>query len=269
MHAYGHPARNPAITIGTGIGVLAGIAATGLGVWGASRLIEKRLDSRQPVGKGGIPPEWLAEVGAVREAGGTVGTALLPVALPVALNVLGPEPSEGPARQQFPFLTQPDVPLLIRTKPDPEGNDLDVPLLYLFAQPDGEVGFRVDNDALLEAGIAFDVAPEVTYADGTQQGAFAQVGALVTNLNSDAANQAWAMAQELVSSRGFDLSEPGGTRDEYIRTVLSALVPSFDWNKGPHDIGLNANYGSSLADIWRGVDLVGQLAYQRVWLEQG
>jgi hypothetical protein len=270
MYAYGHPARNPAITIGTGVGLLAGIAATGLAVWGASRLIEKKIEGAAlKPGPGGIPPKWLDEAGAVRDAGGTVGSAQLPVALPVALNVLGREAEEGPNAQQFPFVTQPDSPLLISAKREsPDEPPMQVPLLYLFALPNGEVSFRVDQHALLESGIAFDVAPLVTYADGSQQGSFAQVNALVTNLTPDAAMQAWNMAGELVASRGFDLADPSGTRDEYIRTVLSAMVPSFDWNKGPGDIGLDANFGSVLADLWRGVDLVGQLAYQRAWLEQ-
>jgi hypothetical protein len=270
MYAYGNPAPNPAITVGTGVGLLAGIAATGLAVWGASRLIEKQIEDRvlKP-GPGGIPPEWLAEAGAVRDAGGTVGSAQLPVALPVALNVLGRDAEEGPNAQQFPFVTQPDAPLLISAKRESaEEPPMQVPLLYLFALPNGEVSFRVDQHALLESGVAFDVSAMVTYADGSQQGSFAQVNALVTNLTPDAAMQAWNMAGELVASRGFDLADPSGTRDEYIRTVLSALVPSFDWNKGPGDIGLDANFGSVLADLWRGVDLGSSVRRSRTTSER-
>ena len=273
MYAYGRPAPNPAITLGTGLGLLGGLALTAAGAYGASRLIEGRigkLEPHLPLGPGGIPPEWLQEVGAVREAGGTVGSASLEIALPTALNVLGIDAAEGPGREQFPFVTQPEAPLLIAAKRESlEEPAMQVPLLYLFATADGEVGFRVDTDELLAAGIAFDLTEDVTYADGTQQGAFAQVNALITNLTAEAAQMVWGRAIELVATEGHDFSEASGTRDRFNQEVLSALVPSFDWSNAPNNIGLDADFGSSIADLWRGVELVAQLAYQRHWLEQG
>lgn len=258
QYEYARPRPNPPISIGAGLGTLLGIGATLLGAAGAKALIDHKLE-RKALPKGAAPDE--NEISQVLTPGATVGDGQLQYRFPVALNVLGVSGVEGPTQNEFPLVTQPSPPLLLRGK---EGTL--IPLVYLYAMGDGEVGFKVDKDALLAKGIAFDVEPEATFADGTAAGATKQVDALVTNLSPGLANYAMDEGLKRVKDHGDAYDVPGGTRDAFIRSVLKQVVPSYDWSKAP----VRANgWDPRLRMLWSGVSLVAQLAYQRAWLEQG
>ncbi len=251
-----NPMLDPRVGLGTALGIAAGVGATFLGAWGASKLMDRKLAITN--GKRPVPtpaPAWLSEVEAVLVPNATVGDNDLPLPVPgVAFNTLGVQDVEGPTRDQFPRVTQPVPPLLMKGK---EGTR--IPLEFFYALSEGDVGFKIDTDALLQRGIAYDVTPEATYADGTHEGAVRQYQSLVTNLSRplvvDAMNAAYAGATQ----RNDDYSVPSGTRDNLVRSVLSAAVPSFDWSAAPQNLG-GPETGPRL--LWDGVSLIAQITYQ-------
>lgn len=268
-----HQRPNPVISFGAVVGIVGGVAATALGAWAAKGIIERKVTLAKP-GPGGIPPRWLGELEGVLQQGQTVGDWISgpheqplprsPVALPTAFNVFGLQGVEGPTQAQFPAMTQPDAPLWSRTR---EGRR--VPLSYLFASRDGEVGFRVDQDLLLDRGIGFDVTAEATWADGTPAGAQQQIRELEIDLASRWADRAYAKALERVSQEGDAFDVPSATRDAFVRSVLQAAVPSFDWAGAPANLALSESYDTSVGMVWQGVSLLAQLAYQDHWVSTG
>jgi hypothetical protein len=221
--------------------------------------MKKLLESRD-VKLPAVRP-WEAEVNAVYSPDATIGDLVYEGekvrrgdALPVALNTAGVAGVEGPTEATMPYVTQPAVPL------DMIGQDgMRIPLVYLYAGLDGEVALRVDDHILLQRGIAYPVTDQATWADGTQQGARVQVSKLVTDLTREAAVKAYKEAWQRVSTAGESYSIPSWTRDEFVQAVLGQLVPSYDWSKGPgRDPRLNR--------LWRGVSLMGQIAYQDYWV---
>ena len=255
-HQYGLRSNPASFGWLSPLGVALGVGGTLLGAGIARKLIARAVKSQAPtVGPGGVPPKWLAEVGAALDAGATVGSNQLAVSLPVAFLTVDDSDVEA-LLKYFPYATRPGPPLLLLGK---EGTL--VPLVYLYAGAQGEVGFRVDEEALVSRGVAYDVTAEATYADGTPAGARAQVDALVTNLSVGLADLAMREGRARVQQRGDDLSVAGGTRDGFVSDVLAEVVPSYDWSRAPAPGGAKWDSGPSM--LWHGVSLVGQLAYQR------
>lgn len=253
---YARPRPNPPTGLGVALAVAAGAGLTALGAWGASRLLDRRLLLKDAGDKGGVPPNWLAEVEKVLVPNATVADNALPLPWPgVAFNTLGLEAAEGPNLSGFPRVTQPRRLLLLSKAGDR------LPLQYLYATREGEVGFRVDTEALLQRGIAYDVTPDATYADGTPEGAERQYGALITNLSRQLVERALNAAYVGVTQQNDDYSVPSETRDALIRRVLSEAVPSYDWSGAPGNLGGNG-YDTGPRMLWDGVSLIAQIANQ-------
>lgn len=261
--AYGQPQSNPVAALGTALGIVGGMAAVGAGAWGAKKLIERverRPGPTPPVG----PPLWVTEMEGVLVRDSQLGDLVKDgvrvrrgATLPIALNTAGVVEVEGPTEQSSPYVTQPLIPL------DMIGRDGSrIPLVYLYAGADGEVALRVDEHTLINRGIAYPVTQEATWADGSQQGARVQVSKLVTDLAPEVAIAAYREAWRRVETVGESYSVPSGTRDKFVAAVLQPIVPSYDWSKGP-------GTAEPLKALWRGVSLMGQIAYQDYWTSRG
>lgn len=266
---YAHPSsmyaprHNP--LLGTGLAVVGVLGATAAGAWIAKALIghSKSLTPtgvlRPSTGPGGIPSKWMAEVSAALVQGATLKDGGIMAGPPFALNVRGIAGVEGPTQQQFPYVTQPEA-FWIRSK-----DGVAVPMLSLYTAPDGEVGLQMDLDQMGGKGIVIDEG-QVIYADGTVAGTMDQTDHLITNLNPQLAQSAYAIAGKRIAEHGDAYDVPSGTRDAYVREVLSQWVPSFDWNAAPDNIPNNlGTWVSSVALLWLGVSLVGQVRYQNHW----
>jgi hypothetical protein len=249
---------NPVISVSTGIGILGSLAAAGVGALGARALLERGTGG--VVTKSSLARELSAAIltdatiGDMIEKGHPQGVAQLPI----AMNTYGLVDVEGPTEDTMPYVTQPDSPL------DMIGRDgTRIPLDYLYAGRDGEVGLRVDQDTMLERGVAYPVTDEATWADGTLSGARTQVGKLVTDLAPSLATVAYEEALRRIHTDGESYSVPSGTRDEFVASVLKNVVPSHDWSQGLEGLS------GQTAALWRGVSLVGQIAYQDYWVSRG
>ena len=90
------------------------------------------------------------------------------------------------------------------------------------------------------------------------EGALESLGQLVTNLTPDASAAAFDTAQFRASAKSDVFDEPSGTMDAYVNLALRSYKPGIDW---PTSIeGLKED--DPMVAVWRGMSLVGSLAYQ-------
>lgn len=264
MHAHPSsmyaPRRNPLLA--TGLGVAAVVGAAAAGAWGVKTYLERKSNTNvlgPSTGPGGTPAQWLAQVQAVLKPGATVKDGGIMAGPPFALNVLGIQGVDGPTTAQFPYVTQPEM-FWIRGK---DGSA--VPMLSLYTSDSGEVGLQMDLDQMGGKGVVVDDS-QVIYADGTQAGTIDQTDHLITNITEALAQSAYDIANKRIKQNGDAYDVPSGTRDAYVRQVLAQWVPGFDWNLAPGNLGNQlGEWVSSLATLWLGVSLVGQIAYQNHW----
>lgn len=265
MHAHPSsmyvPRHNP--LLGTGLGVAFGLGMVALGAWGTKTYLER---GKQPsnvlgpsTGPGGVPAQWMSQVQAVLVPGATVKDGGIMAGPPFALNVLGIAGVDGPTQQQFPYITQPEA-LWIRGK-----DGVAVPLLSLYTVDSGEIGLQMDLDQMGGKGVVID-DDQVIYADGTPAGALDQTDKLITNLSEQLAQSAYSIAIGRIRDHGDAYDIPSGTRDAFVRQVLKQWVPGFDWAASPGNLPTKlTEWESSVALLWLGVSLVGQIAYQNFW----
>ncbi len=250
------PRRMNPVSAGTAFGLIAGLTVLGVGTVAAARAIER---SAPPVTPGPSPAPPTGELSGVFVPGATLGGSnriAQAIRLPIAIQ-LG---AQGRISQSnFPLRTVAER-LMIRSK---EGDV--VPLNDVIASPDGEVGFQIDQDTLLRMGVAVPIddalLSSVNYADGEASGAREQILRLVCDLLPQVATEAYDAAVQAVEQQDALLDEPSGTRDAYVRSVLSKVKPDLPWPQDPDQL----EAGSPAHRVWMGVDLVGQVAYQSVW----
>lgn len=277
-YSYFNPRPNP--PTGAGVALLAGLgvlAVSGFAMANAIKaapILPRPANGKSGSGKGKADEPTPSPLSGVYAPGATVAASNFitgDLRLPAALTVFPiTESRDGsPTQTDFSLVTQVQN-LVIRSSQ----GDL-VPLLWLTAQPDGEVAFKVDQDALLGAGIGLpmaDVLPTVTYADGTAKGARTQVSRLVTDLTAEAAEIAWDFALFRVNSKNDLFDEASITLDNYTREALKTIggntqtdVDKLDWSRSPN----NLVPGTPAYRTWYGVQLLGQLAYQTIWNKKG
>lgn len=85
---------------------------------------------------------------------------------------------------------------------------------------------------------------------------------LVTNIKGSAAKLILEEMMALVATKNYDLSEPSGTMDRAIVETLSMVAPNV---KFPDTIDPSSKFGK----VIEGTALLGQLAYQSWWNQQG
>lgn len=247
------PRRMNPLGAGTAIGILVGVVAVSAGAYAVGKAIESRTPART-----GVAPEPSEhELSGVYVPGATLlGSPKISsvLRLPIALTTWSLTDGDGaqaPTVAQFPSLSRAEH-LVIRSR-----DGLLVPLEYITALPDGHVTFKVDEVALMKAGIAYDVTDEIMYADGTHKGALEQVGRLVTDLAGPVADTAYDAASSLILE-GNRFDEPSGSRDAYVAGVLREVAPKITWPDDPSTLGV----GTPRWQVWMGVSLVGQIAQQ-------
>lgn len=133
-----------------------------------------------------------------------------------------------------------------------------------------------EHDALLPATVAEDVmlpvyltlpprwkpTPMVMVVDGTVNDS-TQLAVLITDITPEKAQMAYEYLKGLVVNEGFDLSEPG-TLDEAVKLAVDVIAPKVDWSQGLVPYAFN----DPEALVWRGTQLLGELAYQSYWNKQ-
>jgi hypothetical protein len=91
----------------------------------------------------------------------------------------------------------------------------------------------------------------------------AQLLNLVTDMTHERANIAYEYMLHLVGNKGMDLSD-ATTRDEAVRRTAAVTAPRVDWSKGLSPYA----YDSPEGLVWRGIELLGELAHQSYWNKQ-
>ncbi len=91
----------------------------------------------------------------------------------------------------------------------------------------------------------------------------AQLGILITDINPERAQMAYEYMLTLVRDEGYDLSDPG-TLDEAIKRTVSVIAPRVDWSMGLQPYA----FTDPETLVWRGTQLLGELAHQSYWNKQ-
>jgi hypothetical protein len=100
--------------------------------------------------------------------------------------------------------------------------------------------------------------PMVTVVDGTVNDP-SQLAVLITNIASAKAQLAYDTMLALAID-GHDFSEPG-TLDAAVQTTVQTIAPKVDWSQGLSPY----SFTSPEALIWRGTQMLGELAHQSYW----
>jgi hypothetical protein len=126
----------------------------------------------------------------------------------------------------------------------------------------------VVNEVMLPIDLSFepevrDLQGNVGPAGGNVVNSQLVLESLVTNLTSDTADVAYNYMLFLAAEKGMDMSNPT-VRDEATQRTLSRVAPRVDWTKGlqPYTVG------SPEFDVWLGVQMLGEIAYQSYWNKQ-
>jgi len=89
------------------------------------------------------------------------------------------------------------------------------------------------------------------------------LASLVTDISHERANIAYEFIFHLVANEGYDLANPQ-ILDEVVQRTVSLIAPRVDWARGLEPYA----YDSPEGLVWRGVQLLAELAYQTHWNKQ-
>lgn len=293
-HGQGYLEHNPAGTTGLFLGLtLAAAAAFGVGMATAKaatvrpslpRPGEDPTESPTPEVEPGLQvgPEDLEGVFDARGTLSDVQGLRDRAVLPLAVTILERNAAGVPNESSFPLITEAMPPLAMALRPERLSQVMAesasgasginevilalggaLPLQYVAATADGSVSMQIDTDELLALGIGIpsdQLAEDILVADGSPVSAIQQVLNLKTNLDPRFAEDVAKLAQYYVVNKNFNLDEPGPTRDEFILAALNSLAKDTRWIW--KDILMGRVESPLLADVVRGVSLVGQLVYQ-------
>lgn len=127
---------------------------------------------------------------------------------------------------------------------------------------------RTVNDVMLPIELSFepeirDAEGEIRPAGGNLVSSLPVLEALVTNMTEMANDLTYEMMLHLTANEGMDMSNPQ-VRDEAVQRTLSTVAPRADWTKGLQPY----TAGSPEFDVWVGVQMLGEIAYQSYWNKQ-
>lgn len=245
------PRRNP-ITTAAVLGTIGGLTLVGGALFAAHKMVQdaqKAKDAEKP--KEEEEPS-LSPFSGVYAQGATVSASGHVFAPPIAISMYDIATGDGegaPTTANYPYMTRAET-LVVRTA----DGEL-VPLEYFVAKADGTMYLKIDEEAVAAAGID----PSLVKVELPKGSVEERIGRLVTDLAGLAAKTAYYAAVERITKHNDNLAEPSGTRDAYVRGVLSNLVKSVDWSGAPESLRV----GTVAWEVWMGVDLMGQLAYQQ------